>query len=343
MNTTKEIMSDTLKETSKDLAISKDFSNTKSLIEQAPKPSIFEEQAEKEKAKAKKAQGKGEKMKKLDSPEEVIWVQPESLYEDTSRLIPAENLRETERDDRPNVGAIYNYNFGFTTGSKGMTLTATDPVYPQTSTNPYSYGPKLTMNNVQNNLMNKLSKNELYGGESEFWNDSQSVDLTEQEDSEIVEHYSKRGTAKERALDKKPTIQISKPDGPTVNRNHEIMGFQETGRLGSLNRTGSIHDMEVYQRGNSKAPNFKFIETKDLESKLNFLSNIYTELIETTKVKEVLKSVSQVMTLAELKKLEEEQSERSYSAFADETGDVEDMIIRVETEENGSRKVVNQH
>lgn len=97
-----------------------------------------------------------------------------------------------------------------------------------------------------------------------------------------------------------------------------------------LSFTPGPEDEAKLQNIKRPLPNFKFIEeTESVGSKLKVLSDYYTELISPLEMKNILKSITNVITVKELKNLERASEEGTIQMESEEEKK-DQMIIKVD-------------
>jgi hypothetical protein len=107
-------------------------------------------------------------------------------------------------------------------------------------------------------------------------------------------------------------------------------GNTPEGNQSVLSFTPRPEDEMKFKNIKKPLPNFKYIdETESVGSKLKLLSNYYTELISPNELKNILKSITNVITVKELKKLEKTSEGDSVHLESDEEKR-EQMIIKVD-------------
>ena len=119
--------------------------------------------------------------------------------------------------------------------------------------------------------------------------------------------------------------------------NSEDFGNPQDANQSLLSFTPGPEDEAKLQHIKRPLPNFKFIEeTESVGSKLKVLSDYYTELISPLEMKKIMQSITNVITVKELKNLEKASEEGTVQLESDEEKK-EQMIIKVDmaSEKNG--------
>lgn len=168
-------------------------------------------------------------------------------------------------------------------------------------------------------------------------------------------------------LFKKPKWSVG-PRGSTLNRSHhkrvtymskkdtvvEPIQFEEADEIeearlkqiyGTKNLDSEKKNMKIEVNGplspsakseiehsDENIPNFKFISRqKSVESRLKYLSEVYTELIKTSKAQEFLKSVKMVMNIEKLREIEADGDK--FNSLRDTEEQMRDLIIKIDAED----------
>lgn len=130
-----------------------------------------------------------------------------------------------------------------------------------------------------------------------------------------------------------PKIQVNRPSGSISNQEQasdEMVDHSED----------EEYEVPLDNPDKKKKPNFRYVtRQKSVESRLKYLSDIYTELIKTSQVNEALKSICTVMDIEKLREIE--ASGHTLGELKDTEEQMRDFVIKVETSEEASESQKN--
>lgn len=149
--------------------------------------------------------------------------------------------------------------------------------------------------------------------------DEPEESLEDVDDEEIKKMYGTKNLDEENEK-KIPQIQVNAPSGSTVKSKSEVEHSDE-------------------EEG---PPNFRYLQKqKSVESRLKYLSDVYTELIKTTHAQDFLNSVKKIMDIEKLREIEATGS-KQYSYEGDsfrDSNDLKDLVIKIDTESLKSNNI----